>query len=195
MLWKYNILICICMLSRSACGITEMNTPTLHNKLNVVGNLVAEKYRAVKSRASRTVLGYKMIGTSSSHDENETAVQPDGAINKNERATRFNRPVQPLVPFVSGSAAEILGPAGARRDLEAVGPAEETRMQRRHRREVHRGHRLTAQQRLVRTTSPETGAPLLLPLKLRYALRPLQRVRTERPFREEVLQIRKDNLD
>lgn len=116
------------------------------------------------------------------------------AINKKRCAARFNRPVQPLVPFVSGSAAEILGPAGARRDLETVGPAEETRMQRRHRREVHRGHRLTAQQRLVRTASPETGAPLLLPLELRYALRPLQRVRPERPLREEVLQMRKDDL-
>jgi len=102
--------------------------------------------------------------------------------------------VQPLVPFVSGSAAEILGPAGTRRDLEAVGPAEETRMQRRHRREVHRGHRLTTQQRLVRAASPETGAPLLLPLKFRYALRPFQRVRSERPLREKVLQMRKDIL-
>lgn len=89
------------------------------------------------------------------------------------------RPVQPLVPFVSGSTAEILGPAGARRDLEAVGPAEETGMQRRHRREVHRGHRLSAEQRLVRTTTPKTGAPLLLSFELRYALRSLQRIRPE----------------
>lgn len=94
---------------------------------------------------------------------------------------------------MSGSAAEILGPAGARRDLEAVGPAEETGMQRRHRREVHRGHRLSAQKRLVRTASPKTGAPLLLPFELRYALRPLQRVRPERSFREEILQMRRGN--
>jgi len=96
---------------------------------------------------------------------------------------------------VSGSAAEILGPAGTRRDLEAVGPAEKTGMQRRHRREVHRGHRLPAQERFVRATTPKTGAPLLLPLELRHALRPLQGVRPERPLREEVLETRKGHLD
>ena len=67
-------------------------------------------------------------------------------------------------------------------------------MERRHRGEVHRGDRLAAEQRLVRSAASEAAwtyapeaAPLLLPLELRYALRPLQRIRSERSLREEVL--------
>jgi hypothetical protein len=103
------------------------------------------------------------------------------------------RPVQPLVPLVGGPAAEVLGPAVARRHLEAVGPAEETRVQGRDRGQVHRGNRLAAEERLVGAAAPESGgpadprAPLLLALELGHALGPLQRIRSERSLREEVL--------
>lgn len=105
-----------------------------------------------------------------------------------------HRPVHPLFPLVSGPAAKVLWSSVAGCDLEAMRPIEKARMKRCHSGQVHRGHRLAAKQRLVRATAAKTGtaaqtyAALLLTLELRHALRPLQRIRSERSLREEVLE-------
>lgn len=91
-------------------------------------------------------------------------------------------PVKPLVPFVGSLAAKVPRYSGARCHLETMLPPQEARMQRRYGGQVHRGHRLSAEERLVRTAASQTGSTLFLTFEFRYTFRTFQWIRAKRSF-------------